>query len=251
MYNHTTAALCLSEAYGMTASQPLKEPAQKAIDFVVAAQNPGRGWRYSAKPGDNDCSVTGWAVMALKSAELSDLSFPKSAYDGALNWFNDATEQNGYYNVGYYSREIVRVFLPGHESFDYHPSMAAVAVMSRIFLQKRKNEPALGAVKLLVGDLPEWKTTKIDFYYWYYATLALFQYDGPDGPMWKKWNEPMKNALVPNQKTAKDGCRNGSWDPEVERWGSEGGRVYAVAVNALTLEVYYRYPSVFGGGGKK
>jgi hypothetical protein len=123
--------------------------------------------------------------------------------------------------------------------------------MSRIFMQKRKSEPALGAVKLLVSDLPEWKTNKIDFYYWYYATLALFQYDGPDGPMWKKWNEPMKNALVPNQKTAKDGCRNGSWDPDAERWGSEGGRVYAVALNALTLEVYYRYPNVFGGGGKK
>jgi len=251
MYNHTTAAFCLSEAYGMTASAPLKEPAQKAIDFVVAAQNPGKGWRYSSKSGDNDCSVTGWAVMALKSAEMSDLTFPKSTYEGALNWFNDCTEQNGYYNVGYYSRDMVRVYLPGRESFDYHPSMAAVAVMSRIFMQKRKSEPALGAVKLLVSDLPEWKTNKIDFYYWYYATLALFQYDGPDGPMWKKWNEPMKNALVPNQKTAKDGCRNGSWDPDAERWGSEGGRVYAVALNALTLEVYYRYPNVFGGGGKK
>jgi hypothetical protein len=67
--------------------------------------------------------------------------------------------------------------------------------------------------------------------------------------MWKKWNEPMKNALVPNQKTGKDGCKNGSWDPDQERWGAEGGRVYAVAINALTLEVYYRYANVFGGSG--
>ena len=68
-------------------------------------------------------------------------------------------------------------------------------------------------MNLLVSDLPEWKPNKIDFYYWYYASLALFQYDGPEGPMWKKWNEPMKNALVPNQKTGEDGCENGSWDP--------------------------------------
>src|SRR5215831_10739106 len=250
MYNHTVAALALSEAYGMTASQPLKEPAQKAIDFVVAAQNPGKGWRYSAKCGDNDSSVSGWAVMALKSAELSELTFPKSAYEGALNWFNEATEQNGYYQVGYNARSTGKVYVPGkNEQFDHHASMTAVAVMSRIFMQKRKSEPALGGVNLLVSDLPEWKTNKIDFYYWYYSSLALFQYDGPEGPMWKKWNEPMKNALVPNQKTAKDGCKNGSWDPDNERWGAEGGRVYAVAINALTLEVYYRYANVFGGSG--
>jgi len=68
--------------------------------------------------------------------------------------------------------------------------------------------------------------------------------------MWRKWNEPMKNALVPNQQAAKGGCRNGSWDPEGDRWGFEGGRVYATALNALTLEVYYRYASVFVGGAK-
>jgi len=78
-------------------------------------------------------------------------------------------------------------------------------------MNKNKREPALGAVNVIVNDLPEWKSTKIDFYYWYYASLALFQFDGPEGPMWKKWNEPMMNALVPHQKTRKDGCLNGSW----------------------------------------
>jgi hypothetical protein len=252
MYNHAVAALCLSEAYGMTASQPLKEPAQKAIDFLVAAQNPGKGWRYSAKCGDNDTSVSGWAIMALKSAELSDLTFPKSAYEGALNWLNEATDANGYARVGYNAKGTGKVYVPGkNESFAHHESMSAVAVMSRIFMQKRKNEPALAAVNLLVSDLPEWKGDKIDFYYWYYASLALFQYDGPDGGMWKKWNEPMRNTLVSNQATGKDGCRNGSWNSEVDRWGLEGGRVYGVALNALTLEVYYRYPTVFGSTKKK
>ena len=103
------------------------------------------------------------------------------------------------------------------------------------------------AVTLIASDLPEWKQHKVDFYYWYYASLALFQYDGPDGGLWLKWNEPMKNAIVPHQKGSADGCRIGSWDPEADRWGFEGGRVYAVAINALTLEVYYRYANVFGG----
>ncbi|MBI3856402.1 MAG: terpene cyclase/mutase family protein [Planctomycetes bacterium] len=252
LYNHSVAALALSEAYGMTATQAVRDPAQKAIDFLIAAQNPGKGWRYSSRSGDNDTSVTGWAVMALKSAELSELSFPKSAYEGALNWFNEATEQNGYYQVGYNARSTGKVYVPGkNEQFDHHPSMSAVAVMSRIFIQKNRREPALQAVGQLVSDLPEWKQNKVDFYYWYYASLALFQYDGPDGPVWLKWNEPMKNTIVPHQKGRADGCRSGSWDPDQDRWGFEGGRVYAAAINALTLEVYYRYANVFGGGGAK
>ena len=124
--------------------------------------------------------------------------------------------------------------------------MSAVSVMSCIFIQKRR-EPALGVVNSMAADLPAWKPNQVDFYYWYYASLALFQYDGPKGPFWSKWNEPMKNAIVPHQKTAAAGCENGSWDPAADRWGFEGGRVYAVAINALTLEVYYRYANVFGG----
>jgi len=253
MYNHAVAALALSEAYGMTASQVLRDPAQKAIDFLIAAQNPGKAWRYGVKPGDNDSSVSGWAVMALKSAELSELAFPRSAYEGALTWFGEATSaKDGYYRVGYNARDTGKVYVPGHnEQWDDHPALSAVAVMSRIFIQKSKREPALTAVTLLAGDLPEWKQYKVDFYYWYYASLALFQYDGPEGPLWSKWNEPMKNAIVPHQKGKADGCRAGSWDPQDDRWGFEGGRVYAAAINALTLEVYYRYANVFGGGAKK
>jgi hypothetical protein len=252
MYNHAIAALTLSEAYGMTASEPLRDPAQRAIDFLVAAQNPGMGWRYSTKCGDNDSSVTGWAVMALKSAEISDLAFPKTAFTGALNWLTEATGKDGYYRVGYNAKDTGKVYVPGkNEAWDDHPALSAVSVMSRIFIQKSKKEPALTAVTLIGSELPEWKQYKVDFYYWYYASLALFQYDGPDGPMWSKWNEPMKNAIVPHQKGKADGCRNGSWDPQEDRWGFEGGRVYAAAINALTLEVYYRYANVFGGGSSQ
>jgi hypothetical protein len=54
----------------------------------------------------------------------------------------------------------------------------------------------------------------------------------------------MKKAITSKQETA--GCANGSWDPSADRWGFEGGRVYGAAINALTLEVYYRYAHVFG-----
>jgi hypothetical protein len=249
MYNHTICALALCEAYGLTGSTLFKDQAQKAVDFTVASQNPGKGWRYSYKCGDNDSSVTGWAAMVLKSAELSKLAFPKSGYDGARAWYDEATEAS-YGRVGYTQAGTGKVFIPGkNEQFDHNEALTSIGVMTRIFVDKTRNDARISnGCDLLLQHKPEWKDNAIDFYYWYYASLALFQFDGPKGPKWRSWNEPMKDALVKNQNVKSSGCRRGSWEP-VDRWSCEGGRVYATAINALTLEVYYRYANVFVGGG--
>jgi hypothetical protein len=249
LYNHAIATLALCEAYGMTEAPVLRGPAQKAVDFLVAAQNPGAGWRYGIRGGKSDTSVTGWAVMALKSAELSGLSFPRSAYDGALAWIDRTTERGPLPRVGYNEAGSGKVYIPGrNEAFADHPTMSAIGLVSRLFIKKDWRDAALAS--LLTADLPAWKTHQIDFYSWYYSTLALFQFAGPTGTHWTTWNEPMKNALIPNQKVAKHGCENGSWDPSLDRWGFEGGRVYATAINTMTLEIHYRYANAFGVAGR-
>src|SRR6185503_11630288 len=43
LYNHSIATLALSEAFGMTNAGMLAGPAQKAVDFLASAQNPGKG----------------------------------------------------------------------------------------------------------------------------------------------------------------------------------------------------------------
>jgi hypothetical protein len=251
MYNHLLCALAICEGFGLTGSNLFKDQAQKAVDFTVASQNPGRGWRYSYKCGDNDSSVTGWAVMVLKSAEISGLAIPPSGYTGSRAWL-DETTSGDYHRVGYTGPNTGKVFIPGlNEQFDHNEALTAIGVMSRIFMDKRKEDPRLtNGCDLLLRAKPEWNGNAIDFYYWYYASLALFQFDGPVGGKWRSWNEPMKKALVEHQNLRASGCRNGSWEP-VDRWSCEGGRVYATAINALTLEVYYRYANVFGGPGAK
>ncbi len=245
LYGHMIAAWALFEAYGMTGSPFLKQTAQPAFDFVVASQNAGQGWRYHPRSGDSDTSVTGWAVMALWAGELADLGKAKNAHAGALAWLDQATEQKGFYQVGYNARSTGKVFVPGkNEQFDHHATMTAIGVVTRLFIQKNRGDAALKGINLMADDLPQWKGNKTDLYYWYWGALAVFQMDGPQGPLWKKWSDALKTALGPTQRTAKDGCLDGSWDPDQERWGSEGGRIYTTALGALILETPYRLPAI-------
>jgi hypothetical protein len=97
--------------------------------------------------------------------------------------------------------------------------------------------------------LPTWNVNdgSIDMYYWYYGTLAMFQVGG-DG--WKRWEAALKTDVIDRQRKDGDFCMvRGSWDP-VDPWGPDGGRVYSTACLALCLEVWYRYPKVFGTAGE-
>jgi len=96
--------------------------------------------------------------------------------------------------------------------------------------------------ELLLAQPPKWDPPFIDFYYWYYGTLAMYQVGGSH---FDKWNEAMKTAIIAHQNTDKTKDEFGSWDP-VDPWSTEGGRVYSTALNCLCMEVYYRYPRVFG-----
>ena len=78
LYSHAIAALALCEAFGMT-QDPEREPAQKAIDYIVETQDPNRGgWRYYTQPKlrQTDTSVTGWMMMALQSGRLAGWRYP-------------------------------------------------------------------------------------------------------------------------------------------------------------------------------
>jgi hypothetical protein len=77
---------------------------------------------------------------------------------------------------------------------------------------------------------------KSNFYYWYYATLALYQHGGEP---WSRWNATLRDRIVGLQQTS--GHRAGSWDPDDSLYGTKGGRIYCTTLAALTLEVYYRY----------
>ncbi|HEX7898419.1 MAG TPA: protein kinase [Planctomycetota bacterium] len=248
MYNHAFGALALAEAYGMTGSALLRESAQKAVDFTVAAQNPGKGWRYSYKCGDNDSSVTGWNAMVLHAAAIGGLAFPKSAHEGISAWYDEVTEPS-YARIGYTHMGTGKVFVPGqNEQFDHHEALTAIGIVARIFTERNRGDArAVVGCDLLMRDKPNYNGNAIDFYYWHVGSLALYQVDGPAGAKWRAWNEDMKHAICRNQVTS--GCKAGSWET-IDRWSGEGGRVYCTALNVLTLLTTARYAQTFEPGKK-
>jgi hypothetical protein len=251
-YNHSIATLALVEAYGLTASPLFKQSAQSAIDFIHKAQNPYLAWRYGVRPQDNDTSVTGWMVMALKSAKICGLRVDQAAFDGAGAWINKATEPE-YGRVGYTSRGTGPARpqnLMDKFPADKSESLTAVGMLTRIFIGEdpRKSEMIQKGKDLCLKNLPVWdeQSGSIDMYYWYYGTLAMFQVGGKE--VWKPWMDAMEEAIIKNQR--QEGDEKGSWDP-VGPWGNEGGRVYSTALMTMCMEVYYRYPRVFGAGSKR
>lgn len=243
-YGHLLAALALIEDYGLTRRPEVKTAAQKALQYALDGQNRGSGWRYSFQSADSDSSVTGWAVQVLRAAELAGFAVPQSAKDGAIRWFDSTTHASG--RVGYTDSRIGKVVIPGaNDQFQDHPNLTAMSILSRLWIGKNKKDPlVLAGLKHLRNDPPEWDDSalKVDLYYWYHASQALFLFEGIRGSDWKSWNQQAGQTLVKHQNNKGD-CRDGSWDP-VDRWSCEGGRVYMTALAALILETPYRYDAI-------
>ena len=66
------------------------------------------------------------------------------------------------------------------------------------------------------------------------------------GPDWQKWNAVMRQLLPEHQE--KTGAERGSWDPNGDRWGDAGGRLYVTCLSLYTLEVYYRHLPIYRKG---
>ena len=223
MYSHGIAAIALCEAFAMSQDQELKEPAQRAINFIVSAQHkPSGGWRYN--PNEKaDTSVVGWQMMALKSGEMAGLTVPKASYDLVQKWLKsvEASQAPGG-RFGYTNRGAT-------------PAMTAEGLLCLQFMGESRNSPRMRAgADFVLNSLPE-ENQRNTSYYWYYATQAMYHMQGE---YWDTWNEKTRELLVKTQH--KSGGNAGTWDPK-DNWEKSGGRVYATSIKLLMLEVYYRH----------
>jgi hypothetical protein len=240
MYEQGLATIAMCEAYGLTSDPKLKLPAQRALDYICAAQSPAGGWRYAARSPGVDTSVGGWQLMALKSGQIAGLSVPKENLSRADRWLDavmdPATHGYGYTTAG------------------SGATTTAVGLLCREYRGWGPRTPELLAgVKLLKEVAPG---SRNSLYHDYYATQVLYQLGGPD---WVLWNEGkdargkqvqtgMRDWLIAHQDKGEDvkhAHQAGSWSPQKDLFGAAGGRIMITSMALLTLEVYYRHLPLF------
>ena len=249
MYEHGIAAFALADACEMAASLE-REPAdayrqatQKAVQFIYYAQHGDGGWRYTEdREGVSDASVSGWQVLALKTARRAKVSEISEDCVKRMTGFFQRCED----------RASGRTFYqPGHNLPSDAPT--AIGMLVHQFILEQPDSPLIASgAKYLAGEAESsfknlskqakrkrFAAAPGDFYTFYNGSLAMFQ---AGGEPWKRWNDVIRDALIDRQCGRDEGCCGGSWDP-VGIWSPEGGRVYSTALAVLTLEVYYRYQS--------
>jgi hypothetical protein len=150
-----------------------------------------------------EASVFGWTALAVRSAAIYGIPYPRSLIDRLAA---TAPFQPGALEVFRWS---VRRDIPRKEAVREYPS-----------------------IRPLVDHLPVWKAGEIDPPGWYWGTLALYRYDGPEGPGSRPWNKALKEALLKNQDSG------GSWSPPGRT------RTASTAFFALTLTPHYQFRTV-------
>jgi hypothetical protein len=232
MYCHSMATFALAEALAMTGDPSLEPAVRRAAGYSIRAQHPATGgWRY--RVGDSgDTSQLGWQLMALWSAERAGVDVPPQTWTGAERFLRtvrrgndgglasyrpDGPASTPMTAEGFYCRQLLSDVIGGGTD-----AAADAEATSRLLVAR-----------------PD--PSQLNFYYWYYATLALHHQQNTNdaaAQAWQAWNSALTTVLLDTQVAS--GPEAGSWHPNTV-WGGYGGRVYTTAVAALSLEVYYRY----------
>jgi hypothetical protein len=232
MYSHAIATLFLCEVSGMVDPERQKKIdalLPKALKLILTAQAVKKkeeryagGWRYTPTSNTSDLSISGWHLMALRSARLNGAPVPAEAIKKAIGYVN-------------------RCHNPGKGGFDYQPGegkasppMSAIGLLCRELsghhndaINRRCGDYLLGLAQgdrfLFKGGPQEvWMGNRA--YVIYYASNAMFQLGGT---YWERFAPQLYKYVLNSQGT------DGSWHQ------TNYGRVYETAMYTLALTVTY------------
>ncbi|MGF1579712.1 MAG: prenyltransferase/squalene oxidase repeat-containing protein [Gemmataceae bacterium] len=228
MYQHGISTLMLAEVSGMVDKklQPkVKMALEKAVKLILRAQRkygePKGGWRYQITGSDSDMSVTGWQLLALRSAKNLGCDVPAERIKMAIDYILRSKTSSG--------------------GFSYRPNdrrhtipCTGTGILCLELCHKHHAEESLRAGSLLLRNPPNWNQPYA-FYNFYYSSQATFQLGGN---YWTYFRPRLHKLLFANQNN------NGAWLNGRNYYGP----VYATSMCVLALTVEYRYLPIYQRG---
>lgn len=220
MYEHALATLALSEAWGMSDRDEIRDALKRAVDVILRAQAGSGGWRYDPRPVDADISVTAMQIVALVSAREAGILVPTRTIERAANYVKNCQ-------------------VAGSGGFGYQDAHSPVfsrsaAGLMGLLMTGDRNTPAVRRSLDYLKKLPESKFTRASGFYMYghyYAVQSMYQ---AGESHYQEWYPSIRDALLSRQG------KNGSWSaPEC----SEGW--YGTSMAILILGVPYRYLPIY------
>ncbi len=234
MYSHGISTLMLAEVVGMVGkkqSAPLLKVLEKAVALIIKAQevpkpnNHAGGWRYGPSSFDSDLSVTGWQLLALRSAKNVGCDVPKKNIDQAIAYVKRCSSGGGFtYQPGQRPTAVrTGIGLLALEVTGDHEEVNGKDVYSSV---------AISGADYLLRQPLRW-TENHFFYGVYYCSLGMFKMGGQ---YWERTQPHIENLLLSTQMA------EGSWLGPAER---TYGRCYCTALAVLALALDYRYLPIY------
>ncbi|MEZ6088345.1 MAG: prenyltransferase/squalene oxidase repeat-containing protein [Pirellulaceae bacterium] len=240
IYNHSIAGLMLGEVYGMCSeerSRRIEQAMLLALAFhrEVQSRTKGKesdigGWRYGypeSPDAASDMSVTGWALMFLRSARNAEFNVPKLYFDEGLDFVQRCYEPD----PQQHEKGVFR-YRPHVSQSDPQITLAntASAILTLILGGRHQHEGVATAVRWFRShDYPNpWQN---NYYYLatYYSSQAMAQVGG------EAWEQIFPQIAAGLMKEQTD---SGAWPPgsaNERRYGS----TYSTSLAILALTPAY------------
>ena len=217
-YSHGIAALAMCEAAAITQDASALVSAQRAMAYTRQIQIPTTGgWRYTRHDRDGDLSQLGWQAMVLDAGHRAKIPVNQQTVNGIQRFLKSVRAGRGGL-ASYRPREAPT------------RTMTAEALATRLLIGETIPPHEIAEAERFLMQQPPGIGVD-NYYYWYYATLALHQLQDD---AWAQWNVALKQRLLATQRP------DGRWSSNTV-WGGYGGEIYTTSMAALCLETYYRH----------
>lgn len=240
VYNHSIAGLMLGEVYGMCSgerSQRIEQAIHRALIYHRQVQSRTKsapsdigGWRYGypdSPAASSDMSVTGWALMFLRSARNAEFNVPKQYFDEGLDFVELCFETDS----GNHDKGVFRYRPPDSQDNPQITLANTASATLTLILGGRQDHVGVGAAVRWFRARSYPRPWENNYYYLasYYSSQAMAQVGGE---AWEQIFPQIAAGLIEGQ------TETGSW-PTGGANEKKFGPTYSTSLAILALTPAY------------